>query len=111
VKHCWFKHTTIQIKNLKEFLVFVEVMEEHSVTDYDPCIAVDKMCKSSFKKNPARTVRSPNFCNQYQSYHRTDWFNSLEYKVIAPSYIFNENNRLTAGDICNLYRLFFFIYR
>jgi hypothetical protein len=69
VKHCWFVDTNQ--KEGTQFLAFVEVMEEHSARDYDPCIPVVKRCKSSFNKNPTHTVRSPTFgCNQYPSYHR-----------------------------------------
>jgi hypothetical protein len=119
VKRCWFvgavifffEHNNTNQKEGTQFLAFVEVMEEHSAAEYDPCIPVVKRCKSreeQLQENPTRTARSPTYAviNTKAITRQIGLIqnitDSLEYKVIAPYYVFNENIRLTAGDIRNL---------
>jgi hypothetical protein len=72
VKHCWFvgavifffEHNNTNQKEGTQFLAFVEVMEEQSAADYDPCIPVVKSCKRREEQrheNPTRTVRRPTY--------------------------------------------------
>jgi uncharacterized protein YacL len=107
----FFEHNNTNQKEGTQFLAFVEVMEEHSVADYDPCIPVVKRCKSreeERQENPTRTVRRPTYAviNTKAIIGQIGLIQnltgSLEDKVIAPYYVFNENIRLTAGDIRNL---------
>lgn len=95
-----------------EFLAFVEVMKDHSAASYDPSIPVVKMNKSiqqQLRENRDRTCFDKvtyAVINVNDIVHQVGLMqssiDSLDYKVIAPYYLFKNNIRSTAGDVRRL---------
>ncbi|KAI7891040.1 uncharacterized protein EV154DRAFT_230946 [Mucor mucedo] len=103
-KTCWyigavlfyFEHNNTSDPQNAQFLVFVEVMKEHYAADYDNTIPMIKMNSDS-----ATTRHAVISLNDVQ--HQVGLVqsspNSLEYKVVAPYKIFNENVKQSAGQL------------
>ncbi|KAG2193951.1 hypothetical protein INT47_003521 [Mucor saturninus] len=103
-KTCWyigavlfyFEHNNTSDPQNALFLVFVEVMKEHYAAEYDNTIPMIKM--NSDGPTTRHAVISLNDV-QHQVGLVQSSPNSLEYKVVAPYKIFNENVKQSAGHL------------
>ncbi|OAD81281.1 hypothetical protein PHYBLDRAFT_161895 [Phycomyces blakesleeanus NRRL 1555(-)] len=97
----YFQH--VDFYDFSHFLAFVEVMKEHDVTGYDSSVPIDKQWSQSthtlgHQTQPTYAVISVNdICHQVGLIQYPP--NRNQFYVIAPYYIFNNNMRITKGNL------------
>lgn len=95
----FYKHNNSLCEENSQFLVLVKVMKDHSTATYDPTLPVVK--KHGEQQNARYAVISLNDVKHQVGLVQSSE-NSLEYKVVAPYYIFRENVKKTAGRLQNI---------
>ena len=94
-----FKHNNSVTTDDSQFLVLVQVMKKHSAANYSASIPVVTM--NSSNKPYKLVVISLNDIKHQVGLLQSD-INSLEYKVIAPYYVFSDNVKTTAGKTTDI---------